>query len=144
MQENVAQVALLTKEKAVEIVDKVEEYGESISNFFSDYSPPIFNYTLLLEEFQANKETFFGLTWEALIQNALEDDNKKNTTESSSTTFIPIIKDKVYSFFSTWTPKSFVGLDLDISALVGDYASIIQAALLLDSCYRLMKIIGVE
>lgn len=59
------------------------------------------------------------------------------------TTFIPIIRDTLYSFFSTWKPKSFVGLSVDLSSILSRLQWVVQFAVILDSFYRVFTILKV-
>lgn len=56
-------------------------------------------------------------------------------------TFLPIIRDSVYSFFSTWSPKSFTGLDIDISSVISRFESIFTLAVMCDMILRICSLI---
>lgn len=69
--------------------------------------------------------------------------NHSNNTITTITTFIPIVRDTLYSFFSTWKPKSFVGLSIDLSSILSRLQWVIQFAVILDSIYRVFTILKV-
>lgn len=57
------------------------------------------------------------------------------------TTFLPIIRDSIYSFFSTWSPRAFVGLDMDISSILSRFSGILRLAVWCDLILRVCSLI---
>lgn len=128
-----------TQTRADQFIEFTESIGSNISTFFSDYAPPVLNTTTLLAEFHANQEEFAALTWNLITNLTLESTEE----ESETTSFIPIIKDTLYSFFSTWTPKAFVGLSISIPEFITKWNAVVQWAVLLDISYRCITLIKV-
>ena len=57
------------------------------------------------------------------------------------TTFLPIIRDSIYSFFSTWSPRAFVGLDMDISSILSRFEIILRLAVWCDMILRICSLV---
>ena len=65
------------------------------------------------------------------------------SVEANSTilSFIPTIRDMFTSFFSTWKPKSFEGIDLDTNRLFQQFSNITSAAMIVDALYRVFSLL---
>ena len=57
--------------------------------------------------------------------------------------FLPIIKDSVYSFFSSWSFVPFYKPSFSFSSLVAQYEAALRSAFLLDSLARVFSLVKV-
>ncbi|KAK8792253.1 hypothetical protein WA171_002505 [Blastocystis sp. BT1] len=130
-----------TKNAVDHAVRIVTEYTDRLPTIFADYDPPFVNTSLIMEEFSRNIDTFIDTTWTTIVNSSTTVTRFLNETKYEVTTFLPIIRDSIYSFFSTWSPRAFVGLDMDISSILSRFEIILRLAVWCDMILRICSLV---
>lgn len=145
---NVGRVLNKTQENVIMIHSKVESVAGKIEAIFDDYSPPYVNTSLLWDEFQGNQMEFLENVWRSVVNQTTQASYdllkiviSRDYAKNAVVSFVPKIRDTVFSFFDTWTPKSFVPLEVDLSQITQQVENITKAAMIIDALYRILSLL---
>lgn len=130
----------------------MDGHFKSLGSLLDDYDPPLLNTTEYLTQFQRSMDEYTQIVWRTVMNSSevvtflsffASSLTHRNATATSIQASLPLIRDTVYSFFSTWTPRPFAKLSVDWNALSTRLSRLLAWVVWLDAAYRVVSVLRV-